>query len=54
MTLKIALLQLLPGKTLQEQLRLGSAACERAKALGADIALFHFNTCLSVRYRTVL
>ena len=40
MTLKIALLQLLPGKTLQEQLRLGSAACERAKSLGADIALF--------------
>lgn len=40
MTLKIALLQLLPGKTLQEQLRLGTAACERAKALGADIALF--------------
>ena len=40
MTLKIALLQLLPGKTLQEQLRLGTAACERAKVLGADIALF--------------
>lgn len=40
MTLKIALLQLLPGKTLEEQLQLGIAACERAKALGADIALF--------------
>ena len=40
MTLKIALLQLLPGKTLEEQLQLGSAACERAKTLGADIALF--------------
>lgn len=40
MTLKIALLQLLPGKTLQEQLQLGTAECERAKALGADIALF--------------
>ena len=40
MTLKIALLQLLPRKTLEEQLQLGTAACERAKALGADIALF--------------
>ncbi len=40
MTLKVALLQLLPGKTLKEQLQLGTAACERAKALGADIALF--------------
>ena len=40
MNLKIALLQLLPGKTLEEQLQLGTAACERAKALGADIALF--------------
>lgn len=40
MTLKIALLQLLPGKTLEEQLQLGTAACERAKSLGADIALF--------------
>lgn len=40
MNLKIALLQLLPGKTLEEQLQLGIAACERAKALGADIALF--------------
>ena len=40
MTLKIALLQLLPGKTLEEQLQLGTAACERAKTLGADIALF--------------
>lgn len=38
--LKIALLQLLPGKTLSEQMEKGKKACERAKELGADIALF--------------
>lgn len=40
MILKIALLQILPGNDLQEQLRRGEAACREAKALGADIALF--------------
>lgn len=38
--LKIALLQLLPGSSLQGQLDKGRAACVRAKELGADIALF--------------
>lgn len=40
MILKIALLQLLPGKNLEEQLQKGIKACREAKALGADIALF--------------
>ena len=40
MFLKIALLQLLPGNGLEEQLELGKAACKRAKDMGADIALF--------------
>lgn len=40
MILKIALLQLLPGSTLEEQFQKGKTACEKAKALGADIALF--------------
>ncbi|MBP1550773.1 MAG: carbon-nitrogen hydrolase family protein [Oscillospiraceae bacterium] len=38
--LTIALLQLLPGENLQENLEKGLAACRRAKAMGADIALF--------------
>ncbi|MBP3857503.1 MAG: carbon-nitrogen hydrolase family protein [Ruminiclostridium sp.] len=40
MKLKIAFLQLLPGKTLQEQYDIGKTACEKAKEMGADIALF--------------
>lgn len=40
MKLKIALLQLLPKNTLSEQQELGKSACERAKQMGADIALF--------------
>lgn len=40
MVLKIALLQLLPGNGLEEQFRIGKAACERAKEMDADIALF--------------
>lgn len=40
MKLKIALLQLLPGGSLEEQLHTGKAACENAKLQGADIALF--------------
>lgn len=40
MKLKIAFLQLLPGKTLQEQYDTGKTACEKAKKMCADIALF--------------
>ena len=40
MKLKIALLQLLPGKNIEEQAQKGEAACRKAKALGADVALF--------------
>ena len=40
MRFKIALLQLLPGKTLEEQLRKGVEACRKAKEMGADVALF--------------
>ena len=40
MTLKIALLQLLPGFGIEEQLRKGIVACIKAKEMGADIALF--------------
>ena len=39
-TIKIAFLQLLPGKTLEEQLEIGQKACREAKEKGADIALF--------------
>lgn len=38
--IKIALLQIMPGKSTQENLQIGIAACERAAAMGADIALF--------------
>ena len=40
MKLKIALLQLLPGSTLSDQLEKGIYACRKAKEIGADIALF--------------
>ena len=40
MKLKIAFLQLIPEKTLDEQYEIGQAACKKAKAMGADIALF--------------
>ncbi len=40
MKFKIALLQLLPGKSIEEQAQKGEAACRKAKALGADVALF--------------
>ena len=40
MNLRIALLQLLPGDTLEKQLETGIKACKRAKEMGADIALF--------------
>ena len=38
--LKIALLQIAPGDTLQENLDKGRTACRQAKSRGADIALF--------------
>ena len=38
--IKMALLQLLPGKCLDEQLTIGKDACIKAKEMGADIALF--------------
>lgn len=38
--LKIALLQIAPGDTLEENLKKGMEYCRRAGALGADIALF--------------
>ena len=40
MKLKIALLQLLPGRSIEEQFTIGKKACKRAKTMGADIALF--------------
>ena len=40
MKFKIALLQLMPGKTLDEQQRIGTEACRKAKKMGADVALF--------------
>ena len=40
MNFKIALLQLLPGNDLDEQLRIGIQACRKAKEMSADIALF--------------
>ena len=38
--LKLALLQLLPGNSAEENLRKGMAACRTAKERGADLALF--------------
>lgn len=38
--LRLALLQIAPCSTLEENLEKGLAACRRAKTLGADIALF--------------
>ena len=38
--LKVALLQLLPGESLRENLHIGMEACRQAQAAGADIALF--------------
>lgn len=40
MKLKIALLQLLPGKDPEENRKIGETACRKAKQMGADIALF--------------
>lgn len=38
--LKIALLQIMPGNNIEENRRIGEAACRKAKLLDADIALF--------------
>ena len=38
--LRVALMQLMPGTTLEENLEKGVEYCRRAKAAGADIALF--------------
>ncbi len=40
MNIKIAFIQLLPGKSLEENLAIGKKACREAKEKGADIALF--------------
>ena len=40
MKLKIAFIQILPGKSLDENLSIGIKACMKAKEKGADIALF--------------
>ncbi len=40
MNLKIAFLQLLPGKSLDENFSIGRKSCREAKEKGADIALF--------------
>ena len=37
---RVALLQLLPGASQEENLQKGMDACRRAKAMGADLALF--------------
>lgn len=38
--LKIALLQIAPGGSLEENLEKGLASCRKAREMGADIALF--------------
>lgn len=40
MNLKIAYMQLLPGKNLEENLNIGIKGCREAKEKGADVALF--------------
>ena len=40
MKIRIAFIQLLPGKDLQENLEIGKKACAGAREKGADIALF--------------
>ena len=39
-SLKVALLQLKPGESIEENLQKGLTACRQAKEMGADIALF--------------
>ena len=40
MKLKIAFLQLIPGVNIEDNIEKGIKACRKAKANGADIALF--------------
>ncbi len=40
MILRVALLQIMPGGSLKDNLEKGIAACRKAKEMGADIALF--------------
>ncbi|MBR3665599.1 MAG: carbon-nitrogen hydrolase family protein [Ruminococcus sp.] len=40
MILKIAFVQMLPGKTVEENYTIGTDACKKAKEMGADIILF--------------
>ena len=40
MNIKIAFMQILPGKDLNENLEAGRKACIEAKEKGADVALF--------------
>ena len=40
MKIKIAFIQEFPGKTMEENMRIGIEACKKAKENGADIALF--------------
>ena len=40
MNIKIAYMQLLPGKNLEENLNIGIKGCREAKEKGADVALF--------------
>ena len=42
--LNLALLQLAPCDTPEENLRRGAAACRKARALGADLSLIHICT----------
>lgn len=38
--IKIALLQIMPGDSIDENIRIGIRACKKAKNEGADIVLF--------------
>ena len=39
-TLKVALMQLMPDKTIEGNLQKGIEYCRKSKKMGADIALF--------------
>lgn len=51
---KVAMLQLLPGKTQEENLKKGISACRCAKSMGADIAIFPeiWNTGYTIPQKT--
>ena len=40
MKFQVALLQLLPGSSVQDNMKIGLEACKKAKAMGANLALF--------------